>query len=515
MQSVRPGIPAKRTSSSAARRPEHLRCGGRTTAAAGRTLESMSQLHDLTAIEQLTALRAREVGPVELTQHYLDRIARLDDGLGAFVQVTADAALARAVKLQREAPNGALWGLPFADKDLVPRAGVPTRFGSRLHREFVPDATGDQAAVLDEAGGVSLGKTATPEFGLTGYTETLIGPPTRDPWNPAHGAGGSSGGAAAAVAAGLLPLAPASDGGGSIRIPAATVGVVGIKPSRGRVPFASGLDRPGGLSVAGPIARSVADAALLLDVQVAGRAHPFATRAPGSGPFLDAVRGRPGAAPDGSSSLRVGVTTVSPWDDAEDIRLDADAAQAVAVAAGLLADSANRVDGFDWRPRGYAELFTTIWRTSAARMRLTDAELELVEPITAWLVREGRRLSGAQVLDAFAAAAVFERETISAFAPFDAVLTPALALPPQPIGWFDANDAARNFSQQVQYAPYSSFVNVAGLPAIVVPVMVDASGHPVSVQLIGRPGGESVIIALASRLEEQAPSLPRPPAFSA
>jgi len=467
----------------------------------------MAELHDLTAIEQLAALRSREIGPLELTQHYLDRIARLDHRVGAFVEVTSDAALQRAAALAAQAesgsPVGALWGLPFGDKDLVPRAGVPTRFGSRLHRDFVPDATGDQAAVIDEAGGVSLGKTNTPEFGLTGYTETQVAPPARDPWNPVNGAGGSSGGAAAAVAAGLLPLAPGSDGGGSIRIPAATVGIVGIKPSRGRVPFASGLDSAGGLPVAGPIARTVADAALLLDVQVEGRPHPYATAAPGAGPFLDAVTA-------GAASARVGVTTVSPWDDAEDIRLDAEAARAVRVAADLLSDAGSTVEAFDWRPRGYAEMFTTIWRTSAARMTLSDAELELVEPITAWLVREGRRLTGAQVLEALAAATAFERETITSFAPFDAVLTPALAMPPQPVGWFDAEDAARNFSQQVQYAPYSSFVNVSGLPAIVVPVMLDASGHPVSVQLIGRPGGEAAIIALAAALEERVGRMPHP-----
>ncbi|MGO2746829.1 amidase [Microbacterium sp.] len=469
----------------------------------------MAELHELTAIEQLAALRAGDVSPVELTRHYLQRIARLDAGLGAFVEVTADAALARAASLEDEQPAGALWGLPFGDKDLVPRAGVPTRFGSRLHQDFVPDATGDQAAVLDEAGGISLGKTNTPEFGLTGYTETQIAPPARDPWNTENGAGGSSGGAATAVAAGLLPLAPASDGGGSIRIPAATVGVVGIKPSRGCVPFASGLDSPGGLPVAGPIARTVADAALLLDVQVAGRPYPYATAAPGTGPFLDAATCAVAA------STRIGVTTVSPWDDADDIRLDPDAARAVAIAADLLSDSGAGVDAFDWRPRGYAEMFTTIWRTSAARMTLSDAELELVEPITAWLVREGRRLTGAQVLEALAAATAFERQTITAFAPFDAVLTPALALPPQPIGWFDARDAARNFSQQVRYAPYSSFVNVSGLPAIVVPVTLDTAGHPVSVQLIGRPGGEAAIIALAAELERRVGPMPRPTVWDA
>ena len=466
----------------------------------------MTELHDLTAIEQLAALRTREVGPVELTRHYLDRIARLDDGLGAFVEVTADAALARAASLEGAEPAGALWGLPFADKDLVPRAGVPTRFGSRLHQDFVPDATADQAAVLDEAGGISLGKTNTPEFGLTGYTETKIAPPARDPWNPINGAGGSSGGAATAVGAGLLPLAPASDGGGSIRIPAATVGVVGLKPSRGRVPFASGLDSPGGLPVAGPIARNVADAALLLDVQVSGRAYPYATSAPGEASFLDAATGVP-------ASARIGVTTVSPWDEAEDIRLDPDASRAVDVATALLADAGHGVDPFEWRPRGYAEMFTTIWRTSAARMNLSDAELQLVEPITAWLAREGRALTGTQVLEALAAATTFERETITAFAPFDTVLTPALALPPQPVGWFHATDAAENFSQQVRYAPYSSFVNVAGLPAIVVPVMLSEAGHPVSVQLIGRPGGEAQIIALAAELERLVGPLPKPAAW--
>ena len=464
----------------------------------------MAELHDLTAIEQLAALRGRELSPVDLVDHYLDRIARLDGGLGAFVEVTADAARERARALGDD--TGPLRGLPFADKDLTPRIGVPTRFGSLLHRDFIPDATGDAAAVLDEAGAVSLGKTNTPEFGLTGYTETRFAPPARDPWNPANGAGGSSGGAATAVAAGLLPLAPASDGGGSIRIPAATVGIVGIKPSRGRVAYGSGLDSPGGLSVAGPIARTVADAALLLDVQVGGRPLRHATAAPGQGPFLDAA--------SSETPLRVGVTTVSPWDDADDIRLDAEHARAVTVAVELLA-GIHRVDAFAWRPRGYAELFTTLWRTSAARMQLSDAELELVEPITAWLVREGRALTGAEVLDALTAATAFERETIAAFSPFDAVLTPALGLPARPIGWFDREDPARNFSQQVQYAPYSSFVNVAGLPAIVVPVVLDGAGHPVSVQLIGRPGGEAAIIALGAALEERVGPLGRPSAFSA
>jgi amidase len=169
----------------------------------------------------------------------------------------------------------------------------------------------------------------------------------------------------------------------------------------------------------------------------------------------------------------------------------------------------HEVDEVDWRPHGYAELFTTLWRASAARIGVESDRLHLVEPITAWLIRSGRALRARALAEALAAASVFERETIAAFAPYDAVLTPALAQPPRPIGWFDAEDAEMNFSQQVRYAPYSSFVNVAGLPAIVVPVSSDAHGHPVSVQLVGRPGGEHALLSIAAQLERS--SEPRHP----
>src|SRR5690606_26299251 len=234
----------------------------------------------LSLVDLAAALRGGEVSPVEATQAFLERI-RAHDDLGAFVEVTAERALdrARALGTPREgAPP--LWGVPLADKDLTARAGVPTRYGSRAFRDFVPDASDPLALALDRLGSVSLGKTSTPEFGLTGYTEPAAGRPARNPWDPATGAGGSSGGAAVAVAAGLLPAAPASDAGGSIRIPAATVGVVGLKPSRGRLPFVNGLDAPGGLGTAGPIARSVADAALLLGALTSSAPRAHATGAP-------------------------------------------------------------------------------------------------------------------------------------------------------------------------------------------------------------------------------------------
>ncbi|WP_221585747.1 amidase [Microbacterium sp. G2-8] len=464
----------------------------------------MSALHDLSAAEQIAALRSRDLAPADLTEHYLGRIAEQNDRLGAFVEVTAGAARARAAALT--APDGPLWGLPLADKDLTARAGVPTRYGSRAFADFVPEHSDPLALALDAAGAISLGKTSTPEFGLTGYTETQIAPPARDPWDPEHGAGGSSGGAAAAVAAGLLPAAPASDGGGSIRIPSATVGVVGLKPSRGRLPIGSGLDSPGGLSVTGPIARSAHDAALLLDALLDAVPYSYATRAPGSGPFADA------AVADAPSML-VGVTTVSPWDDAMDIEVHGSAHDAVAHAIRMLDAAGHAVDDASWSPAPYADMFMTMWRASAARIPVPDDGLDRVQPITAWLAREGRALPAERVLGAYSAATAFERATIDAFSPFDAVLTPALALPPRPIGWHDSDDAERAFAQQCQYAPYSSFVNVAGLPALTVPVTTDPSGHPVSVQLIGRPGGEARILALATVLERARGPLPHPPGW--
>jgi amidase len=461
--------------------------------------------HELSAVELAAALRRGDLAPAAAAAHYLSRIAHRE-ALGAFAEVTAHAAFERADAVAAASARGSLYGVPLADKDLVARAGVPTRYGSLSRNGYVPAASDPLAAALDDAGAVNLGKTATSEFGLTGYTEPRTGRPARDPWNPGNGAGGSSGGAAVAVAAGMLPAAVASDGGGSIRIPSATVGVVGLKPSRGRLPIGSGFDSPDGLAVTGPIARTVADAAFLLDALVGLAPFRYATRAGGAGPFL-------AAATADSGRLRVGVTTVSPWDDSEDIRLDPDAAAAVDAAVTALDARGHVVDDARWRPRGYAELFHVLWRASAARIPLTDAELEVVEPLTAWLLRQGRGLAASDLLGALTAARVFERETIAGFDAFDAVLTPALALPPQRVGWYDGLNPERTFARQVEYAPYSSFVNVAGLPALVVPFTRTADGHPVSVQLIGRPGGEAAILALGAQLEAARGPLPHPPAW--
>ena len=475
----------------------------------------MFELHHLTAVEQLDWLRRGEVTPRELAEHYLGRIARLDAGLGAFARVDPDAALRRADDVASLPHALALWGLPLADKALVARAGRETSFGSRAFAGFVPDESDELAIVLDDAGAVSLGATAAPEFGFPSYTEPLAGRPARNPYDTGLGAGGSSGGAAVAVAAGLLPVAPGSDGGGSIRIPAAATGLVGLKPSRGRVPAASGFASLAGLVQAGPLARTVADAGLLLDALAAAPGAPaaWATAPPdehGDGPFL-------AAATRGEGRFQLAVTLDSPWSTAYELTLDPAARAAVDLALAELASLGHGLEELRMPDEpGYASAFRTIWQAGAATLPLGDEQLGLVEPLTRWLVERGRALGARELGVALEWLAAFERRTIARFAPYDAVLMPALALTPRPIGWYDAHDGEENFAQQVRYTPFTSFVNVSGLPAIALPVATTDAGLPMGVQLVGRPGGERTLLAIGAQLERRLGWQRRhPPAWSA
>lgn len=470
----------------------------------------MPAFHDRTAVELTAALRAGDTSPLELTEHYLDRIDALNEQVGAMVTVTGDLARARAQSLGE--PAGTLWGLPTADKDLSNRAGVPTGYGSRAFTGFVPEASDDIVRVLDDAGIVSLGKTAAPELGFPSYTETLVGPPARTPWDLTLGAGGSSGGAAAAVASGMLPVAPGSDGGGSIRIPAAACGLVGLKTTRGLLPAGGGVESLGGLVTHGPLARTTADAALLLEGMLPRTAdgsvpHPrtLRTAAGPAGSYLAAAQH--GDLP----RLRIGVSTFSAWEGAYDIELGTDARDALDLAVRTLTGLGHEViETGPWDPDPhYAPAFRTLWMAGASAVPLDDpAMLDLLEPLTRWLIGVGREVPGRQVVEAVTALAAFERTLVGRVAAYDVLLLPGMAMTPRPIGWYDAEDPERNFAQQCQYTPYSSMINVSGLPALAAPVHWTAptptapAGLPMGVQLVGQPGGEHTLLGLSAQLED-------------
>jgi len=474
------------------------------------------EIHDLGAVELWVSLQRGELGPVEVTRHFLERIEAIEPQVGAFLQVDADAALERARFVEKEVPQTSpLWGIPLADKDLVQRAGTVTTFGSKAFEGVVSQASDEIVRVLDDAGSISLGKTNTPEFGLFGYTENALAEPTRNPYDLETNAGGSSGGAAAAVAARMLPFAPASDGGGSIRIPAAATGLVGIKPSRGLVPSGSGIDSLAGLAVKGPIARSVRDAAMLLDAMIGrenGRIpHPFALRAPDDddGDLL-------GVAIRGEGRFNIGLLTNTPWDDAYDIVVAPEARAAVAQAVELLATFGHGIEEVTLdHGNVYPDAFRTVWRVSAATLPVDGDRIGLLEPITQELLRAGRQIGARELSQVLSVLGRFERSVIRQFARFDAVLSPSLALTPRPNGWHDQSDPARNFEQQVLYAPHTSFVNASGLPAITLPVAVTDDGQPMGVQLIGRPGGEAALISIGTQLERKLRWQNRMPALAA
>ncbi len=363
---------------------------------------------------------------------------------------------------------------------------------------FVPEADDHVVTLLRAAGTISLGKTATPEFGLPCYTETDIGPPARTPWDLDRLAGGSSGGAAAAVAGGIIPIAQGSDGGGSIRIPASVCGLVGLKTSRGRVsrgPLDLDSTR---LSVLGPLARTVRDAAAFLDavaVPQPGDPDPLAPLPPGE-TFLGWCDREPGR-------LRIGRFTDSPIDT----ELDPQVRAAWEQASALLASLGHEVeDVAPPLPSEAVPAFETIWSVSAATVPIPPHREDELRPLTRYLRERGRAVSGPDFANAIAELNVHARTGIAASAHLDAVLTPSVALLPRPIGWFtQAGDPAADFERQKQFTPYTAMYNMTGQPAISLPLYWSAEGLPIGMMLVGRPGGDAALLSLAAQIEAALP----------
>lgn len=455
----------------------------------------MADLHDLTALEQGELIRKGEVSSLEVVEHYLDRIARLDD-VGAFVTTTPDQARERAAA-PVEGGGGPLRGVPTAIKDLNLTAGVRTTFGSAAFRDFVPEVSDAVTLAVEAAGMVSLGKTNTPEFGSPCYTEPDVAPPAVTPWDRTRMAGGSSGGAAAAVAAGLVPVAHGSDGGGSIRIPASCCGLVGLKPSRGRISGHPMYGDPVGLATGGSIARTVRDAAALLDVLAGRRVGDPAWAPPPSGPFLDACDREPGR-------LRI-ARFVEPV--IADVPLDPECVAAYEAASALLESLGHEVSDVPVPlPPEAVPVFETCWSVLTALSVVPPEQEPLLRPLTRWLSERGRAVSGPEFGLAIGAMRRFAAQALADLAPYDAVLTPTLAAPPLPVGALrDDDDPAADFEAQKAFTPWTSAWNVTGMPAVSLPLHWTPSGLPVGVMLAARPAEEELLLSLAAQVEAAAP----------
>jgi amidase len=468
----------------------------------------MAEIHDLTALEQAAGLRAGELSPVEVVDHYLARVARLSDAVGAFVTVTDDLARKQALLAEsRVRADGSplLFGVPTAVKDLNATAGIRTTFGSATMADFVPEVSDEVVLRLERAGTISLGKTSTPEFGSPCYTEPDVAPPARTPYDLDRMAGGSSGGAAAAVAAGLVPFAHGSDGGGSIRIPASCCGLFGFKPSRGRISGGPVYGDPVGLGTSGPLARTVRDAAALLDV-MAGPAvgDPFwAAPLPADDSYLGWCDREPGRL----RIARFGAPVIA------DAVVHPQCSRAFEDASRLLEELGHDVEDVDVPiPSDAVATFETCWSVLTALTVVPPEREHLLRPLTRWLIGRGRAVSGPEFGLAVGELRRIAAAALTQLAPYDAVLTPTLAQPPLLIGEIrDDADPARDFENQKAFTPWTSAWNLTGMPAASLPLHWTPDGLPVGVMLAGRPGEDHRLLALCAQVEASAPWAHRRP----
>lgn len=448
------------------------------------------------ALQLAESIRAREVSPLEIVNLYLERIDRLNPELGSYFTVTADRAIDLA-KSQTEQLAGLnksqelppFFGVPIGIKDLTPVAGVPCTYGTQALLGNISSYSESVVWRIEAAGFNILGKTATSQIGSLPYTEPEGFPPARNPWNLDYTPGGSSGGSAAAVAAGLCAIAQGSDGGGSIRGPASCCGLVGIKPSRGRVSWAPVGDHLSGISANGPLARTVADAAALLDV-ISGYTTGDPYWIPDSNPtFLEASRQKPG-------KLRIAFSTdIPPVGEAEDI-----CQQAVLETVKLLTDLGHDVEPGCPDFTGLIEPFIAIWQSGAAASGIPGPALQ---PMNRWLLE--RTISAGEYLRAVHQMQVISRRIVGFFEKFDVLVLPTYLHSPIRVGeWADLS-CEETLQRIINWiAPCPPF-NASGLPAIALPAILDNNGLPVGIQIIGRPAAEATLIALAAQMEAAKP----------
>jgi amidase len=455
------------------------------------------------AEETAALVRTGAASAREVVEAALRRIEALEPRLNAFIELDGERALEAADAV---VPGSAqpFAGVPIAIKGNTPVEGYELNSGSRFLAGYRPDHSAYLVRRLREAGFVIVGITNLPEFGILPTTEPRHTGPTRNPWDLDRTPGGSSGGSAAAVAAGMVPLAHGNDGGGSIRIPAACCGLVGLKPSRGRV--SSGPDLGDSwLAANGVLTRTVADTAIALDV-LGGYEVGDANWAPRPvEPYVTALRRSPG-------KLRVAVTATNPFD----APVDPEAIHGLRVGAELLAALGHEVveAAPAWPSPDALEIFINVFGPAVAlgidagvlRQGREPQEDEL-EPLSRALYERAQATPTLAYLGAKAQLQAIARGLVAFFADYDLLMTPALAERPLPIGECNGlgEHPLRDLSRSGLFTPYTSLFNVTGQPAISLPVGFGADGLPTGVQIVGKPLNEDVLLQVAAQMEAAHP----------
>ena len=460
----------------------------------------------------LAGLVARkEVTPAELVDAAIARIEAHNPALNAVVYKGYDDARRWA---EGPLPDGPFRGVPFLVKDLgVNVAGWPTTAGSRFMRDYVPTQDSILATRWRAAGLVLLGRTNTPEFGITGTTESARLGPCRNPWNTRHIAGGSSGGGAAGVASGMVPMAHASDGLGSIRIPAACCGLVGLKTTRARNPD-SGEDgeRAMGFSVDHVVTRTVRDSAAMLDATSAPEIDSPYPALPRERPFIEEVERAPGR-------LKIAYSAETPRGTPIHEENMAALEATVALLKGLGHDCIEQGLGVDYRAlyRAQGAVSASNFAASMAErcaMLGREPEPDELEPLTWAALQAGRRLTGADAFKGWRDLRRLSRQILRNLVPFDAYLCPVMGTPPPEIGYIDPVALApRDVNRrQAEVFPFTPPFNFTGQPSLSLPLAWSSDGLPIGMMFTGRYGDEATLFRLAGQLEKEQPWIGRKPA---
>ena len=472
----------------------------------------MDALAYMSAVELAARVRDRSVSPHEVVEASVRRIEAIDPHLGAFVELDAERALAEADAMAPD-DQRPFAGVPIAVKANTPVAGLCMNFASSFLAGHRPTHSAYLVRRLREAGFVVVGTTNMPEFGILPTTEPRHTGPARNPWDTARTPGGSSGGSAAAVAAGRVPIAHGNDGGGSLRIPAACCGLVGLKTSRGRISRGPDLG-DSFLGADGVLTRTVAETSLLLDV-LSGYEPGDATWAPRPAePYTLAMRRDP-------RRLRIAMTL----ENALGVECDPEVVRGLHEAASVLRDLGHEVE--EASPalpgRDSLEIFIDVFGPQVSLgiafgevLAGRPPEEDEIEPLSRAVMDRARALPATGYLTALAQLQALARHTVAFFADYDLLLTPVLAARPLPIGELHGcgDEPMDDLRRSGRFAPFTALFNVTGQPAISIPMGFGEDGLPTAVQLVGHPLGEETLLQVAARLEIARPWAAHRPAIA-